>query len=210
MNNRKSSVYGIIALMAFIAFAWASCQGKSDRNEQRDKEEITQKADSTRQDSAWLLIPGRSAGKISIGEADSIVFASLGKPDAGDAAMGKSLSTWYGQYRGERNQLNIFASRNMGGDDETSRVQQIRVTSPAFATEEGLHVGANLEEVMQVYPQAQKLNTFERKGIPYVTYGTDQGIGFELNADLICKAIIIHDPKLETGATYIPFQSLED
>ena len=44
---------------------------------------------------AQLVVPGKSIGQTKLKEDAVLVYKKLGRPDAGDAAMGKSLATWY-------------------------------------------------------------------------------------------------------------------
>jgi hypothetical protein len=47
---------------------------------------------------AQLIVPGISVGQTAINEGSEVVHKKLGKPDAGDAAMGKSVSIWYANH----------------------------------------------------------------------------------------------------------------
>lgn len=67
--------------------------------------------------------------------------------------MGKALSTWYSDSAATaRHQLNIYFVRTKVHEQEAFRVQQIRVTSPEFATASGLHTGTNLDSIRHQFP----------------------------------------------------------
>ncbi|KQR71115.1 hypothetical protein [Pedobacter sp. Leaf176] len=70
------------------------------------------------------------------------VSAKLGRPDDGDAAMGKAWGIWYSKdlTSGQRNEFAIYASYK----DTSMRVRdvkQIRITSPEYKTQDGFTTG---------------------------------------------------------------------
>ena len=83
--------------------------------------------------SALLLIPGKAAGSITIDENTEILIKKFGKPDGGDAAMGKAIAVWYQNHDSTAYSIAVYSTRDMG-NDETPRIKQIRITSPAFKT----------------------------------------------------------------------------
>lgn len=182
-----------------VAMVLVACGG-GNRNNNHPLQDSTASVSQSLLPNDHLLIPGKSAGRFLIGDADSTIFAELGKPDFGDAAMGKAVSIWYPN--GKRNQpLSIFTSRDMG-NDETARIKQIRVTSPDFQTVQSIGVGSSLREISDIYP-LQIVETYDRDGQTYTVYNANEGAAFEVDAAYRCVAIIIH----ETGATiptYLP------
>ncbi len=156
---------------------------------------------------AQLIIPGKSIGKISLKEDAAEVYKLLGKPDSGDAAMGKSLSTWYANHDPKGYQTQIFCSRNMGNLDETiSRVIQIRVTSPYFKTANGIGVGSTLKQINAVF-KVIKTASYPNKKPPYAIYDDKKGIAFEISAEGKCVGIIIHLLNNYSRTTYFPFHN---
>jgi hypothetical protein len=153
---------------------------------------------------AKLIIPGKSIGQTQINENGAKVFKLLGRPDAGDAAMGKSLSIWYANHDTTGYQTMIFATRQMGTENGDSKVKQIRITSPWFTTAEGVHVGSTRQQVEQHYT-VKKSALVTHQAEKYSIYKADNGIAFETNAKDICSAIIIFDPAFQPGQTYLPF-----
>lgn len=156
---------------------------------------------------AQLINPGKSIGKISLKEDAAEVYKLLGKPDSGDAAMGKSLSTWYANHDPKSYQTQIFCSRNMGNPDETiSRVIQIRVTSPYFKTVNSIGVGSTLKQINASFIN-KKTSSYKENKQNFFVYDTDKGIAFEVSAEGKCVGIIIHLLNNYSGTTYFPFHN---
>ena len=153
-----------------------------------------------------LIIPGKAIGETYIGEDMKAVFERLGKPDAGDAAMGKSMCTWYARHEAGGYQTSVFASRDMGKPDETtSRAQQILVTSPFFKTADGIQTGISYRQISTRYT-LKKASTFG-KGARQLTVYDDKakGIAFEFNPERLCSGIIVHKPGADGGVAYSAF-----
>lgn len=146
------------------------------------------------------ITPGGGIGRITIDENADSVITTLGKPDAGDAAMGSQLMTWYAGHDSTGYQTNVFSRRNMGGKDERiSRVKAIRVTSPDFKTMELLRTGLSFNEIKPYFT----LNPKGRNGKGTATYeDTQAGIAFEVDSKNICTAIIVFGPGGSSG-TYL-------
>lgn len=152
---------------------------------------------------AQLIVPGQSIGLTRLDEPADSVTKRLGRPDAGDAAMGKSLSTWYAGHNPQGYRTGIFCSRQMGAD-ETSRVQQIRITSPWFKTKEGLSVGADSTTISNYYT-LKPTQRFSDNGIRGTEYSSPTGIAFELDQSGHCIGIIVRKPG--AGGSYLSFHS---
>ena len=156
---------------------------------------------------AQLIVPGKSIGQTKLQEDAILVYKRLGRPDAGDAAMGKSLATWYAGHRPLGYQTQVFFSRYMGGmDDITSRVKQIRVTSPYFKTAAGIGPGSTLKQINAVF-KARKTAAFTEHKQRYFIYDTFKGIAFESNASGKCTGVIVYLLGGRGGFTYLPFHS---
>src|SRR3546814_18903354 len=83
---------------------------------------------------SFAIVPGTSVGTFNLGDADSVVYQQLGRPDHSNAAMGKAVLIWYAD-TASGYPLSTFTPRDMG-HDEPARIQPIRVTKPAFETAE--------------------------------------------------------------------------
>jgi hypothetical protein len=204
--------YLLFILLVSIISVIACNQPTKQHNVNQQKAVVE---DSIRQDSSnkheptfaeKLIIPGKSVGQTTLNEDAENVIKRLGKPDTGDAAMGKALSIWYANHDTTGYETMIFSARQMGTANETSQVKQIRITSPWFTTQEGLHVGSTLKQINEHYV-TRKAATFSKEGKPYFIYKTDKGIAFEIGSNNSCTGIIVFDPKAATGQAYLPFYS---
>src|SRR3546814_11578027 len=75
--------------------------------------------------------------------------------------MGKAELIWYAD-TASGYPLSIFTARDMG-NDETARIQQIRVTAPAFETAESIRVGATLADIRNHY-RVTAVETYDQGG----------------------------------------------
>ncbi|TSD64860.1 hypothetical protein FFF34_013250 [Inquilinus sp. KBS0705] len=204
------------ALILFAAVTAVSCgrpsptRANSDSTntvDEKVEKDTVIKADTTTSKSptaAQLIVPGKSVGQTTINEAAESVHKKLGNADDGDAAMGKSMSIWYANHDTVGYKTQIYFSRNMG-NDETSRVKQIRVTSPWFKVSDAIHAGAPLKNAAQAFKLTPS-GTFTEKGNTYTIYDdTTSGIAFEANNHDICTGIVVYEPGKAAGATYLPF-----
>lgn len=150
-----------------------------------------------------LIIPGTSIGLTNINEDAAEVFKRLGKPDSGDAAMGKAVSVWASDHGDSDNQTAIYTERRMGVDD-TSRVKMIRVTSPWFVTTEGIGTGKTLSDARAHFTLTPEA-TYSNDGRTYTIFNGGKGIAFEVNPDSMLTGIIVHDTGRTAVSGYIPF-----
>jgi len=153
-----------------------------------------------------LIVAGKAVGQTALGEDAANVFKRLGKPDAGDAAMGKALSIWYAGHDTTGYQTMIYTARQMGTQNDVARVKQIRVTSPWFMTAEGIHSGSTLQQISKVY-DIKKSATFTLKKEVYTIYRSAKGIAFEVDPQEVCKGIVVFDTASQPGQIYLPFYS---
>ncbi len=150
----------------------------------------------------WILVPGEAAGMTHIDGDLAALSPRLGRPDAGDAAMQKSVSVWYVNHDSTGYSLVVYASRNPG-NDEVARIRQIRVTAPRFETVRGIRVGTHERDIRSHY-KVQEVEKFRGKdGSMSRVLDSEDGIAFEIGADGICDAIIIHVPGKEQYGGYL-------
>lgn len=158
-------------------------------------------------DSALLLIPGKQAGNIYLGQDMKAVTGLLGRPDDGDAAMGSALGIWYNHTEKDtvkKNPLVIFSSycdSNMVVKD----VKQISVSAPDFSTAQGIHTGIALAKLKEVYPAIKKAETYtsnKAKDTLTVYDLKDRGIAFDIQKG-ICTAITIHQQNRAVNGVYL-------
>lgn len=194
--------------IALTGFIFASCGGPDNTNRgARTDSADTERRPHAASPESLALVPGESAGAFRLGESDSLAHQQFGQPDYSDAAMGKAVLLWYTGTDSAEYPLSIFISRDMG-NDETARIQQIRVTSPTFKTDESLGVGSTLTEISDGY-QVAPIETYEKNGETYSIYDSNTGIAFELGPDDRCVAIIIHPADVDV-ATYLPLRPVDE
>lgn len=155
-------------------------------------------------DTDQLIVPGERIGHLTIGMDAKQATDLLKQPDDGDAAMGKSVMTWYAKHKKGGYQTSVYCSHNMGGEDENiSYIKKILVTSPWFKTAEGIGVGANLASMRSAFNLKQTQTTVINER-PIIVYSDlAKGISFETDtAQDICVGIIVH-AKGEDASTYL-------
>jgi hypothetical protein len=156
-------------------------------------------------DERFLIVAGKSIGEIALGEDMEQVGKKLGRPNAGDAAMGKAWGIWYSNdsTAKHRNEIAIYSSYR-----DTSMlvkdVKQIRITSNKFKTQNGLTTGNTLEDTKSKFPAIEKLSAYlnEDKDTVLVYDAKKDGIGFEfLKGKSI--SLTVHPVNIPVNATYL-------
>jgi hypothetical protein len=112
-----------------------------------------------------LIVPGRSIGDIALGLNTGKVYRDRGEPDGSDAAMGgKAVEWWFiGEHRGDKGrpfnrsgEIGFFSFKDMEHDSAktpgTVTISGIFVTSPKFATAEGIAPGSTLHAIRARFP----------------------------------------------------------
>jgi hypothetical protein len=161
------------------------------------------KADSSAIDQTLLLVPGISAGKVSIEQDAEEVYALLGKADAGDAAMQKAVAIWYKDHEPKSFATSIYTVRDTG-DNPAARIQQIRVSSPSFSTKDSIGVTSKLAAIQKKY-LVTKLTDVTNEGDMLEIYDSLKGIAFEIKNG-ICTAVIIHKANENLKTTSLPLR----
>ncbi|AKD02456.1 hypothetical protein PKOR_04140 [Pontibacter korlensis] len=159
-------------------------------------------------DSAYLIVPGKSIGHIRLGMSAETVTKRLGKPDSGDAAMGKALSFWIAKQPQEpRHYVAVYTVTDFDGRSEKPKVQQVQVTSPRFRTRNGIGTGMLLSEIRKQFNNLQPLAHYlnKQKQEVYIYDDQEQGIAFEVTVlDSLCTAITIHRKGENMTDVYLP------
>ena len=157
-----------------------------------------------------LIVPGKSIGRYFLGQ-DMVKVDSLkGKPDTGDAAMGKAWSIWYGKNStgGKRNEIAIYS----GYADSTmssKAVKQIRVISGKFQTIEGLNNGNLISSFTAKYADFHQIATYvdtELGDTIKVFDSKSNGIAVEFLRD-ISRAITVHAKGEQLNESYYTLHS---
>lgn len=156
--------------------------------------------------SALLIEPGNRVGFSAIGEKGAELYKKLGRPDQGDAAMGKAVSTWISK-KDSTVATTIYFTTDFADKDVASRVNQIRITSPAFMTAENIGVGSTKKEIEKIYGLVKRSGYYSSfiNGDTISVYDhINKGIAFEINAkQKICVGISIHKPGDHAFQTYL-------
>lgn len=150
-----------------------------------------------------LIEPGKRIGGTALNENVDSVIHRLGKPDRSDAAMGASMSTWFAYHDTTSYETDIYARRNMGGTDgNASRIKIIRITSPQFKTEDRLGVGNTLQQINDHFKTKFAIMYASPKDTISIYDDRGKGIAFEMNKQLKCTGVMIHQLN-DSAAAYI-------
>jgi hypothetical protein len=146
----------------------------------------------------YLIVPGKTMGKIDIGMDQDLTLKALGKPDSSDAAMGTVVYTWLGKTKPYRSELNVITSY-ADSDMKKRWVKMIRTTSPYFLTKAGDGVQKNLAELKKNYPLLKLLKTYNSSNhAASVDIYADEGAGilFEClsNDQKLCVGVQVFQP----------------
>lgn len=156
-----------------LTIVLTACSGQSDEQPankdapstaRQQNPIVTDKGATDAVSDAFLIVAGEQIGRVHISDSAVKPVRLLGRPDGGDAAMGSATLTWRGKGI-PATQLDVYTHYR----DSTMRdkaVKQIRTTSPAFATAQGLRVGLLLSEALRLQPGLKPFS-FDggRKGI---------------------------------------------
>lgn len=204
----KRFSYSVLLLAAMAAACHTDAgrqQGTAKDNAVNDSSENATIQKTT--DSAFLLVPGKKAGRLFLGQDMKAAAAILGRPDDGDAAMGSALGIWYNHQAKDtlKKEPVIIFSSYRDSNMVVKEVTQISVARPGYSTAEGLHTGSALARIRAVYPELKKAETYLRPGSQdsLVVYDlSSKGIAFDIQRG-ICTAITIHEPDRAVNAVYL-------
>lgn len=197
----RASKYLLILIPILIV---AACRQKGDTAVSSETPDLPDTTEVRAIPAEQLITPGKSIGHISLGGSLDSLIQMLGRPDAGDAAMGSQLSTWYANHDTAGYQTSVFSSRNMGNKDEAlSRIKKILVTSPWFKTAEYMSTGNTMQDIDKYYTLKEGNSYQSKQGKTIKTYSDiDKGISFEIDGAGKCVSILVHAPN-STADTYL-------
>ena len=153
---------------------------------------------------AYLIVPGHSIGHTLLGADGKRTLAALPKPYRSDAGASQRYYVWVSPVaHGKPNTLFVHAVANGALDFKPLdgvTIDTVRVTSPAFATRSGLHVGSTLSQIWHQFPHLRPANSdatlYDDKS---------RGIAFEFpahpNASSRAIAVTVHTSGQIAGAT---------
>lgn len=189
-----------------LGISLAACQaGDKTTGNNADSVNSSKPAQAQAVDERFVIVEGHAVGEIALGEDMEQVGKKLGRPNAGDAAMGKAWGIWYSN-DSTGDQLNEIAIYSAYRDTSmrVKDVKQIRITSNKFKTKDGFATGSSLEETKSKYPDLQRLSAYlnEHKDTVTVYDALKDGIGFEfLKGKSI--AFTVHQANIPVNATYL-------
>jgi hypothetical protein len=192
-------------LPLLISIVFAACHSSSNSDGKRDSIASIESGPGKIVDERYLIVPGISVGEISIGEDVEQVGQKLGKPDAGDAAMGKAWGIWYSKdTSGEiKNEFAVYSSYR-DTSMKVKDVKQIRITSNQFKTQDGFSVERTLIDTQMKFPGIERTSTYlnENKDSVVIYDSKKEGIGFEfINGKSI--ALTVHAKDQAVNGTYL-------
>lgn len=156
-------------------------------------------------DSTFLIIPGLRIGQVSLGQTAEQVSNKLGKPDSGDAAMGKALSYWFGKNRKSHVVAVYFSRSYTDGPEDNLLVQQVRVNSPTFKTPENISAGSSIATIRRHYTIAPIAYYQAGQQRIYIFDDASKGIAFETAVpDSSCIAVTVHKAGEDVTNSYLP------
>ena len=185
-----------------LAIAFTACQSSKNAQHKNDSTASIEPGPGKIVDETFLIVPGQSIGEISLGEDMESVGKKLGKPNAGDAAMGKAWGIWFDD-DSTGNELAIYSSYR----DTSMRVKdvkQIRITSNRFKTQDGFSLGRSLRDTKLKFPAMEQLSAYlnEQKDTVLVYDAKQDGIGFEF-AKGKGVALTVHQSNKSVNDTYL-------
>lgn len=154
-------------------------------------------------DERFLIVPGRSVGEISLGDDMVGISKKLGKPDAGDAAMGKAWGIWYNSDSKKGNELAIFSAYR-DTSMRVKEVKQIRITSNVYKTQDGFTTQRTMNDTELRFPGMEQVATYLNENLDtvFVYDAQSDGIGFEfLKGRGI--AITVHPKNVVVNNSYL-------
>lgn len=153
-----------------------------------------------------LIVAGKSIGLTHIGQPTEEAIKHLGKPDAGDAAMGKSVSTWFSK-KEPQYKTQVYSSIRFGSDGDKPSVRSIRVTNPFFVTANGLKAGSRLNHILTSFNGLLLSGSYKSGKETIKVYDdTKQGIAFEINEQETCVGVCVHATGEKAFVQYLPFE----
>lgn len=213
----RVSQYIIVSVLAIGLFA---CKQKSQSTDSdststaiaKEEADTTKGSDTSAVDMpgdktvplAQLIVPGTSLGQTAINETSENVHKKLGKPDGGDAAMGKSVSIWYADHNKKGYATHIYFVTDMG-NDPNPRAKVIRVSSPTFKVKNKLYTGVLLKTAEALY-KLKKIGSYKVDGSDRNIYDDEKaGIAFDTDRSGTITGIAVHEGGKSAITAYMAF-----
>jgi hypothetical protein len=142
-----------------------------------------------------LIVPGSNIGKTHLGPDGEKTLKQLPAPTASEGGMSQERLIWLS---GKQPQRILFIHTTANGALDAKppdgvTIDEIRITSPAFHTREGIHCGSTLAQIRAAFPGIRP-----GASTPDIYEDSAHGIGFEFEdkpgRDSPCIAITIFLP----------------
>lgn len=146
---------------------------------------------------AYLVVPGHRIGHTLLGSDGTRALASLPKPTRSEGATSNRYYVWNSPAaQGQPHTLFVHGVDNRVMDVKPHNgltIDTVRVTSPAFATQRGLHVGSTFAQIQRRFPHLRSVNS------AHTLYDDKaRGIAFEFarrpDANTRALAVTVHTP----------------
>lgn len=159
-------------------------------------------------DTTAQIVAGKRIGHISIGEPMENLITALGKPDSSDAGMGAQQFTWFSDNDTHGYRTDVYGHANFNGKDDNVRpVKLISVSSPMFKTSKGIGVNADYNTIKNNYT-IKHVATYAAAATK-IFDDVARGIGFEMDKNDKCVAVLVHAPGDSVAARISLKQGLE-
>jgi len=196
-------------LIPFLLILATSCQPPT--SDQKKQEQIHNGTIAenkiSKLDSTKLIIAGKGAGELFLGQDMQDVIKKLGHADDGDAAMGSAVGVWYTNSSADtslRNPITIFSTYR-DSNMVIKVIKQLSISAPEFSTTQGIHTGVKLKKLQSSYPSLKKAERYineKNKDTLAIYDDLNAGIAFDIHKDTI-SAITIHPRKRVVNSTYL-------
>lgn len=195
----------IILLLAITLVACNNKKAETETTVVGDPIKIVKPAQP--KDHSQLIVPGRSVGKIMLGNPTE-TLSVLEKPDFSDGAMGKAWLVWYDKTDTSSKQTKLMIYTSYKDSELKEKViAEIRINSGEYKTESGIGAGTSFEVIQKEFPKMKEFAKYKDQRLKkdiFIYDAEGSGIAFEFlsyEGDYAkCVAVIVYpkDKKLNT------------
>ena len=193
-----------IPIVAGILLASACTYDQAQVTDINKSEQTNASPRNTSIDAATLIRPGSGIGEVTLGANAERLYEKMGKPDVADAAMGKSIDTWYDDHDVKSYSLSVYTVRDLGKDNPPAIIQQIRITAPQYRTDDRVGVGTSLSELQDRY-KLEAGAGYHSEQKPVRVYTDTTGIAFEINEEDECIGVLVYPKGTLQAESYLKF-----
>ncbi|HET8837580.1 MAG TPA: hypothetical protein VFM82_01140 [Flavobacteriaceae bacterium] len=209
--------YSFHFLILLLCIGSVSCKDASEKKKV-DPFENSQNVENTEYSKSDFLekitegsaeiVPGKSIGKIRVGDKPENLYEKLGNPDKGQAGMCKSMSQWI---YGKNSQKSLIVFTECDPDDEMRpHILWIRTSDRTFKTKNNLGVESSTKEIETNFPNMKIIGSYRdtltnQKIV--IKNAQAAGITFELEKqkDGTCRAVMVNEKGKPPHIAYFSF-----